>query len=53
MAQSPNIYAGQRLYLLTRLLTRLVGTGETERDADDGHQDDKQVSETRRDVRDA
>jgi hypothetical protein len=34
-------------YLLTEMLTRLAGTGETERDAGDGHQDDAQVSETR------
>jgi hypothetical protein len=34
-------------YVLTELLTRLAGTGETERDADDGHQDHAQVSETR------
>jgi len=31
--------------LLTRLLTRLAGTGETERNADYGHQGDAQVSE--------
>jgi hypothetical protein len=34
-------------YLLTELLTRLAETGETERDADDGQQDEAQVSETR------
>jgi hypothetical protein len=44
--------AGQPLYLLTELLTRLIGTGETERDADDGRRDDKQVGETRRDAGD-
>ena len=40
-------------YLLTEMLTRLAGTGETERDADDGHQDNGEVSEMRRDVGDA
>ena len=29
---------GHRLYLLTGLLTRLIGTEKTERDAEDGHQ---------------
>jgi hypothetical protein len=29
------------------LLTRLLGTRDTGRDADDGHQDDEQVNETR------
>jgi hypothetical protein len=45
--------AGEHWYLLTRLLTRLVGTGETERDADDACQAAPQVSETRRDAGDA
>jgi hypothetical protein len=45
--------AGQRRYLLTEMLTRLVRTGETSRDADDGHQVDEQVSETHRDAGDA
>jgi hypothetical protein len=46
----PNVYAGQRLHLLTELLTRLVGTGETARDADDDRGVRRQVSETRRDA---
>ncbi len=41
------------LYLLTELLTRLAGTGETARDADDDRQTQAQVSETRRDAGDA
>jgi hypothetical protein len=45
--------AGQRPYLLTELLTRLAGTGETARDADDDYQSQRQVSETRRDAGDA
>ena len=31
------VYPGHRLYLLTGLLTRLIGTEKTERDAEDGH----------------
>jgi len=45
--------AGEHRYLLTELLTILVGTGETERDADDACQAASQVSETRRDAGDA
>jgi hypothetical protein len=45
--------AGQRPYLLTELLTKLIGTGETARHADDAQRADQQVSETRRDGRDA
>jgi len=41
------VYAGQHLYLLTGLLTRLVGTWETERDAHDAGQADAEVGETR------
>jgi hypothetical protein len=33
--------------LLTGLLTRLIGTEKTERDAEDGHRALPQVSETR------
>jgi hypothetical protein len=44
--------AGQEAHRLTDLLTRLAGTGETARDADDGHRAHQQVSETRRDVGD-
>jgi len=40
---------GQRLYLLTELLTRPVGTGETERDVDDGRRAAQKASETCRD----
>jgi hypothetical protein len=45
--------AGQRLYLLTDLLTRLVGTGETPRDAENGRRARNQVSEMSRDAGDA
>ena len=34
------------LYLLTDLLTRLLGTRETARDADDGQRADQQLSAT-------
>ena len=34
---APGVYPGHRLYLLTGLLTRLIGTEKTERDAEDGH----------------
>ena len=47
------VYPGHGLYLLTGLLTRLIGTERTERDAEDGHRAIPQVSETRRDVGDA
>ena len=46
------VYAGQLPYLLTELLTRLVGTGETAWDADDARRADHQVSETHRDAGD-
>ena len=39
--------AGQSLYLLTGMLTRLAGTVETGRDVDDEHQADAQVSGAR------
>jgi hypothetical protein len=45
--------AAHRLYLLTELLTRLVGTPETERDADDSRRVDALVSETHWDTGDA
>ena len=51
--RAPGVYPGHRLYLLTGLLTRLIGTEKTERDAEDGHRAIPQVSETRRDVGDA
>ena len=51
--RAPGVYPGHRLYLLTGLLTRLIGTEKTERDAEGGHQAIPQVSETRRDVGDA
>jgi hypothetical protein len=38
------------MYVLTELLTRLVGTGETERDADNARRAYAKVSETRRDA---
>ncbi len=41
-----------RPFLLTDLLTRLAGTGETARDADDGRRAHRQVSETCRNVGD-
>jgi hypothetical protein len=44
--------AGQRLYLLTELLTRPAATGETDRDADDRRPEPCQVSETCRDAGD-
>jgi len=51
--RAPGVYPSHRLYLLTGLLTRLIGTEKTERDAEDGHRAIPQVSETRRDVEDA
>ncbi len=45
-------HAGHHPFLLTDLLTRLVGTGETGRDAGDGRQAHRQVSETGRDAGD-
>ena len=51
--RAPGVYPSHRLYLLTGLLTRLIGTEKTERDAEDGHRAIPQVSETRRDVGDA
>ena len=44
--RAPGVYPGHRLYLLTGLLTRLIGTEKTERDAEDGHRAIPQVSET-------
>ena len=35
--RAPGVYPGHRLYLLTGLLTRLIGTEKTKRDAEDGH----------------
>lgn len=43
---NPLRLCGQHLYLLTELLTRLVGTWETERDAHDTGQADAEVGET-------
>ncbi len=51
-ARHQRTHTGHRPYLLTDLLTRLVGTGETGRDAGDGRQAHPQVSETRRDAGD-
>jgi hypothetical protein len=45
-------HAGHRPFLLTDLLTRLVGTGETAQDADDDRRAHRQVSEMRRDAGD-
>lgn len=41
--RAPGVYPSHRLYLLTGLLTRLIGTEKTERDAEDGHRAIPQV----------